>query len=312
MADCRPSRAGVALAIALLLGGHIVRADDSRSAWHRRITTKHGPVHVWLPRGYDAESAGIVVFVHGYFTGVDDAWRTYHLAHQFAESGINALFIACEAPEGPTDPVSWTSVRELLDQVEIRLHERLPRGPVFAVGHSGAHRTLSTWVGEDVLDTIGLLDALYGELPEIRSWIDGSPDRRLIDVGEITRPWADRLHAALPETKVFEDFPPPDRGHLEGARAARIVYVRSQLGHMPLITGGVALPMVLRASRIASLPDASRKAPIRGITRRRRPPGRHRGGTHRVDVVARPHAQRVPGPPSTCALDEAKVPELLN
>lgn len=225
----------------------------------------HGPIHVWTPSQYDAATAGIVIYVHGYFTNVDRAWSAHRLAHQFEESGINALFIACEAPDGPLEPVSWTSVRDLLEQVETSLNEALPAGPVLAVGHSGAHRTLSGWVGEDVVDTIGLLDAMYGELPEIRDWISGSPDRRLIDVGEITQPWADQLHAALPETKVFERFPPPDRGHLEGARIARIVYVRSQLGHMPLVTGGVALPMVLRASRIASLPDTSRKAPIRGL-----------------------------------------------
>jgi hypothetical protein len=261
MTDHRRNRARALIGIALLLAGHVVRADDSPGAHHRRISTKHGPIHVWTPPQYDATTAGIVVYVHGYFTDIDHAWT----AHQLAESGINALFIACEAPDGPTDPVSWTSVRDLLEQVQTSLDEALPDGPVFAVGHSGAHRTLSTWAGEDVVDTIGLLDAMYSDLPEIRKWIDGAPDRRLIDVGELTQPWADQLHAALPETKVFERFPPPDRGHLEGARAARIVYVRSQLGHMPLITGGVALPVVLRASRIASLPDASREAPIRGL-----------------------------------------------
>jgi hypothetical protein len=133
------------------------------------------------------------------------------------------------------------------------------------VGHSGAHRTLSEWVAEgDTIDTIGLLDALYGEQPEIRGWIAGSEDRRLINVGDVTRPWTDKLHALLPETKVFARFPPRERGHLHGARKARIVYVRSQLGHMPLVTGGVALPMVLRASRIASVPHSSRRVPIRG------------------------------------------------
>ena len=252
--------------VALVLAAHTVSADESVLARHRRIKTPHGPLHVWTPPGYDAANAGIVLYVHGYFTDVDHAWREHHLDRQFAESGINALFIACEAPAAPGDEVSWTSATALLAQVETSLHEPLPDGPVVAVGHSGAHRTLSAWVGEgDAIDTIGLLDALYGELPEIREWIAGSQDRRLIDVGELTRPWADQLHATLPETKVFQRFPPRERGHLEGARTARIVYVHSQLGHMPLVTGGVALPMVLRASRIASLPDASRKAPIRGL-----------------------------------------------
>lgn len=251
--------------LAFLLVVQVAHADQDSRARHQRFRTPHGAVHVWTPRGYDAASAGIVLYVHGYFTDVDRAWRDHHLARQFADSGINALFIACEAPAAPGDGVSWTSATALLAQVETSLDEPLPSGPVVAVGHSGAHRTLSAWVSEgDSIDTIGLLDALYGEKPEIRDWIQGSEQRRLIDVGEDTRPWTDELHASLPETMVFPGFPPRRKGHLEGARTARIVYVRSQLGHMPLVTGGVALPMVLRASRIASLPDRSRRAPIRG------------------------------------------------
>lgn len=259
-------RARTLACVALLLATHAAYADEASRAHHRRIKTRHGAIHTWTPRGYDAANAGIVLYVHGYFTDVDHAWREHHLARQFADSGINALFIACEAPGAPGDDVSWTSATALLAQVETSLDEPLPTGPVVAVGHSGAHRTLSAWVGDgDSIDTIGLLDALYGELPEIREWIEGSEDRRLIDVGEDTRPWTDELHASLPETKVFSRFPPRRDGHLDGARTARIVYVRSRLGHMPLVTGGVALPMVLRASRIASLPNTSRKDPIRGL-----------------------------------------------
>jgi hypothetical protein len=252
--------------VAALLATRTAHGDDAVHARHRRIETDHGAIHVWTPRAYDATNAGIVLYVHGYFTDVDHAWRDHRLARQFADSGINALFIACEAPAAPGDELSWKSATALLAQVATSLDEPLPRGPVVAVGHSGAHRTLSAWVSEgDSLDTIGLLDALYGEKPEIREWIEGSEERRLINVGKDTRAWADQLHASLPETKVFRRFPPRRKGHLQGARTARIVYVHSQLGHMPLVTGGVALPMVLRASRIASLPDRSRKAPIRGL-----------------------------------------------
>ena len=242
------------------------RAEGSAQARHHRLMTSHGPVHVWTPAGYDAATAGIVLYVHGYFTDVDHAWTEHHLARQFADSGLNAVFIACEAPDGPRDPVSWASAHDLMEAVASSLDETLPDGVVLAVGHSGAHRTLAAWAeaGDD-LDAIALLDALYGDQPEIRSWIEGSVDRRLIDVSNLTRPWADRLHEELPETLIFDRFPPGDRGHLRGARTARVVYVHSQIGHMPLVTGGVALPMVLRASRIASLDDHSRQAPIRGL-----------------------------------------------
>jgi len=254
------------IVIAVVAMTSAASAERRSRARHERLTTSHGPVHVWTPAGYDPATAGIVLYVHGYFTDVDHAWTEHHLARQFAESGLNAVFIACEAPDGPRDPVSWASAHDLLEAVASALDEPLPDGVVYAVGHSGAHRTLSAWAeaGDD-LDAIALLDALYGDQPEIRNWIEGSDDRRLIDVSNLTRPWADRLHEELPETMIFERFPPRDHGHLRGARTARVVHVHSQIGHMPLVTGGVALPMVLRASRIASLHRGDRRAPIRGL-----------------------------------------------
>jgi hypothetical protein len=234
-------------------------------ARHLRIRTAHGPVHLWTPAGYDAANAGIVLYVHGFFTDVDHAWKDHELARQFADSGLNALFIACEAPSTFREPVAWTSPRALLAEVEQALDEALPQGPIVAVGHSGAHRTLAAWVEDGPIDTIAMLDAMYGEQPAIRAWLDSSEDRRLIDVSDLTRTWGDAFHANLPETKVFDEFPPPATGHLAGARDARIVYVHSQISHMLLISGGVALPMVLRATRINSLADSSREAPIQRL-----------------------------------------------
>ena len=65
---------------------------------HVRIATKRGPVHVWRPAGYDPLTAGIVLYVHGYYTTSDKAWAEHRLAEQFAASGRNALFIVPRAP----------------------------------------------------------------------------------------------------------------------------------------------------------------------------------------------------------------------
>jgi hypothetical protein len=225
----------------------------------------HGPVHVWSPAKYDPASAGIIVYVHGYFTDVDHAWSRHRLARQFAESGINALFIACEAPKGPRDDVEWSSIDGLLDAVASGLDESLPEGRLVVVGHSGAHRTISSWLAEDRIDTIVLVDALYGEVREFREWIEADDERRLIDAAALTRRWSDQLHAELPDTLVFKKFPPASAGKLRGARNARVVYVRSQHDHMSLVTGGVALPMLLRAVQLPVVENASRKAPIRAL-----------------------------------------------
>lgn len=232
---------------------------------HLRLTTDHGPIHVWYPANYAPETAGIVVYVHGYFTDVDQAWRAHHLAKQFAESGLNAMFIACEAPDGPRDSIKWTSLGDLLDAVATGIGDELPAGRVAVVGHSGAHRTLSLWVEEDRVDTVVLVDALYGDMPQFRTWLDADPSHRLIDAAVLTREWTDALHAAIPETLVFDRFPPAGAGRLLGARRARVVYVRSQHDHMSLITGGVALPMLLRALTVPVVESASRDAPIHAI-----------------------------------------------
>lgn len=245
--------------------GLLAPTAHAARAKHVRLTTEHGPVHVWWPAEYDAASAGIVIYVHGYFTDVDGAWRHHHLAKQFAESGLNAMFIACEAPRDARDAVSWSNAADLLDAVAANLSEELPGGRLVVVGHSGAHRTITLWLEEDTIDTIVLVDALYGNNVRFRSWLDADPGHRLIDAADITRRWSDALHADIPDTLLFRRFPPRKAGRLRGARRARVVYVRSQHDHMSLVTDGVAIPMLLRALRIPIVEDASRTAPIHGF-----------------------------------------------
>jgi len=232
---------------------------------HLRLRTQHGPVHIWSPANYDRDTAGIVIYVHGYFTDVDDAWKEHRLARQFAESGLNALFVACEAPEGPRDEVNWRSLSALLDAVAASIDDSLPEGRTIVVGHSAAHRTIAMWLDGDPIDTIVLVDALYGEMQELHTWLDADEEHRLIDVARLTRRWSDVLHAEIPDTVVFDRFPPAKAGKLSGARHARVVYVHSQHDHMSLVTGGVALPMLLRAVELPVVMNASRKAPIRAL-----------------------------------------------
>lgn len=221
-------------------------ADAVAAGRHWRLDTPHGPVHVWAPASYDATTAATIVYVHGYYTNVDDAWARHQLPEQFALSGINGLFIACEAPSGPQDPVAWRSLNALLVTVRGATVERLPRGHLVAIGHSGAYRTLIPWLDNARLDTVVLVDAAYEPAP-FRWWTRASRRHRLIDIGEDTRRWTEPLHRALPSV-VLDEVPSAEAGALPPeAVAARIVYIRSTVGHMPLVTGGVVLPMVLRA-----------------------------------------------------------------
>jgi hypothetical protein len=211
---------------------------------HTRFETARGAVHVWKPYGYVRETAITIVFVHGYWLDVDDAWLDHGLPEQFGAAGVNALFVACEAPVDRWDPVKWTSVDQLLTTVEFELGEPVP-GKVAAVGHSGAFRTLAEWVTDPRLDTLVMLAAGYGDLKPFHRWIRGSPSHRLISVGSDTLSWTTRLHRFLPGTRTVDEV-----GQLgdPAIRRARLIHVRSEeVGHMQVITDGTSLPAILRA-----------------------------------------------------------------
>ncbi len=233
-------------------------AEAVAAGRHWRLATAHGPVHVWIPVGYDRATALTIIYVHGYFTDVDGAWNDHQLPAQFALSGVNAMFVAIEAPFTYGKPVVWESLSDVLDAVEAGTGQPLPRGRVAAVGHSAAFRTLTSWLADPMLDTLVLFDAAY-ETPQFIAWINASPDHRLIDVGDDTRPWTEAMHRALPETVLVDHVPAPDE---VVPTDAHILYIQSDVGHMPLVTGGVALPIVLRALTSERVPGAPAWEPI--------------------------------------------------
>jgi hypothetical protein len=250
---------GKIAALAVLVAAAPARADGEQPptsyelatagrSW--RIDTRRGPVHVWIPDGYDARTAAIVVYVHGYYVNVDEAWRDHRLPEQFAMSGANAMFVACGAPEGPDGGIAWPSLRSLLAVVADGTGRRLPNGRLVAVGHSGAHRTIERWLENPRLDAVVLVDAAYGDLSPYGQWLRASKEHRLLDVGAITQPQTDAFHRRVPSL-VVDGFPDPDAAHgvLDDWRRARVLYVRSHRDHMQLVTEGVVLPMLLRALR---------------------------------------------------------------
>lgn len=234
---------------ALALALAIVATTSSLAAaqgHHLRIATPRGPVHVWRPDGYDPATAVVVVYLHGYYTTVDRAWREHQLARQFADAKINALFIACATPDGPRRKVAWGSLTSLLATVARRVE--IPRGRRIAIAHSGGHRTLTLWLDDPALDTVVLLDALYDAEPAYRSWIMASHSHRLINLSVLTRSWTDALHGALAETVSLGEADNP-----RSREDSRIIYIRSDRGHMELVTGGIVLPWILQTLRAPSI-----------------------------------------------------------
>jgi hypothetical protein len=227
-----------------------------------RIASPHGAVHAWRPAGFRPETAATVVYVHGYYTDVDTAWRDHQLPEQFAASAVNALFVAPEAPDGANEPVHWRDLGELIRTVEVELGEPRPSGPLIVLAHSGAYRTVLQWIDYPPIDTIVMIDSLYGDLDELRRWLEQGPARRLVTIGDDTLRWTEDFARSIAGTVEVDRVPPTMELWPPEARTARHLYVRSQYGHMTQVTGDVVLPMVLRLEAVELLADAPWSHPL--------------------------------------------------
>jgi hypothetical protein len=220
---------------------------DPSEGLHLRLMTDRGPVHVFKPRGYDPATAGTLLYVHGYYTDLDGAFRTQHLGTQFGNSNVNALFISPEAPAEYTEPVKWPSLKELLEMVQ-ESGVKLPKGAVVAMAHSGGFRTLVPWLKSGLLDTVVLLDGLYGNDDDFRAWVDDAGQHRLVLVGSDTASRVERFVAGRGNVERAPLPVPPTCGRV--GVSSRLVYLRSQVGHMELVTEGRSIPEVLRLTAL--------------------------------------------------------------
>ena len=230
--------------------------DDIAGGHHWRFETPKGPVHVWRPEGYDPLTAGIVVYVHGFYTNVDQAWHGHKLAEQFAASERNALFVVPEAPVGGRDPINWNSLGYLIRTVRYKTQLKRPLGPTIAIGHSGAYKTLLQWRSYAPLSHIVLLDALYGRDEEFATWLDNRRKRRvqrLTIVANDTVQWAEPFVATRSDAHILDRIPARISDMSNAARAAQLLYVRSQYAHMEMVTNGRVIPLLVQLTGLRPL-----------------------------------------------------------
>jgi hypothetical protein len=195
-------------------------------AVHSRLSTSQGPVHVAIPpRG----AAVTVVYVHGFWTHVDDAWVHHRLTQQLTDSGVEAALIVPEAPARPRDAVNFADLAELLTEVERQTGVALPE-QVIAVGHSGAYLTLGSWVASPRLKAVVLLDAFYGSTAPWERYLARGGHLRVV------------ARATAARSAPF------------CARHRQVVCERSGQSHMEIVSGGEVIPRVLREVAESVLP----------------------------------------------------------
>ena len=218
---------------------------------HWRIVTSKGPVHLWRPAGYNAKTAGIVIYVHGYYVDVDKAWKEHRLADQFRMSRRNALFVIPEAPADYNNPVIWKDPSELMAEVVESSGIEMPSGILVVAGHSGAFRSIAEWLHGGKVKQIILLDGFYGNVTEFVDWLVAAkgPKPRLLLVPRETVNETNRL---------LEGFPEAERRPLTASDVGKrtdapILVLMAQDNHMELVTEGRALPLTLRLTALPSL-----------------------------------------------------------
>ncbi|HEY6176663.1 MAG TPA: hypothetical protein VIX73_19540, partial [Kofleriaceae bacterium] len=238
--------------------------DDSRLEKHEdtvlggkhfRIATGRGAVHVWVPPEYDRETAGTVIYVHGYYTDADGAWREHDLARQFKASRQNAMFIVPDAPASNDDEVQWPALKDLRRAVT-RANIHLPDGPVVVIGHSGAFRTVMQWVDHRLVDQIILLDALYAGEAAFDEFIASgkrADDHKLIVVAASTAEESSSFARRYKFAVAREGMPSTVGGLTRRERGAKLLYIRSQFEHMAIVTSGKVIPMLLRVTPLKAL-----------------------------------------------------------
>ena len=231
------------------------KEDAVAGGKHWRIKTNQGSVHVWVPSGYDRETAGTVIYVHGYYTDADGAWREHELAKQFRASHQNAMFVVPDAPAGNDDAVNWPALTDLRRAVS-RANLKMPDGPIIVMGHSGAFRTVMQWVDHRLVDQIILLDAMYAGEAAFDEFIGTgkrAKEHTLIVVAASTAEESASFAKKYKFAVAREGMPGSVGGFSKHERGAKLLYIRSQYEHMQIVTGAKVIPLLLRVTPLKAL-----------------------------------------------------------
>ncbi len=231
------------------------KEDTVAGGKHWRINTSAGSVHVWVPADYNRETAGTVIYVHGYWTNADGAWRDHELARQFKASHQNAMFIVPDAPASNADSVNWPALKDLRRAVT-RANLHLPDGPVIVMGHSGAFRTIMQWVDHRLVEQIILLDAMYAGEAAFDEYIGNgkrADEHKLIVVAASTAEASSAFAKKYKFAVAREKMPDSASGFSKREKGAKLLYIRSQYEHMAIVTSGKVIPALLHLTPLKAL-----------------------------------------------------------
>jgi hypothetical protein len=235
-----------------------VEFDDVLGGDHWRLITSEGPVHVWAPRLYDRDTAGTLIYVHGYYSSVDQAWTEHRLPQQFRDSKQNALFIVPESPQGDDEAVRVKDLDRLLDEIGNMTRRRLPKGPITVLAHSGGFRSVVEWLKSGKLDQVMLLDGLYENEQSFDAWLKEQRKLRrrgnkLIVVASETVARSDAFVKRFRNAVTHGRIPDNAFELSKQERKAEVLYMRTTAEHMQLVTEGKVIPFLIKLAPFPKL-----------------------------------------------------------
>lgn len=233
----------------------LVLSEELAGGQHQRLVTSHGAAHVWRPDRYEARRAGVVVYVHGYWANVDQAWNDHRLAEQFRDAERNALYVVIDSCAEDAEDVYWKDLSGLLKEVRRLSKNPIPDGPLVAIAHSGGYRTLLTWLDEKRLTQIVLLDGMYNNQERFAEWVSarGERRRRLILISEETFDRADVFARGIKSSARVPALPASPEALRRSERAADVLSIKADTDHMDIILGGRVLPLAVQLTSIPKL-----------------------------------------------------------
>jgi hypothetical protein len=101
-----------------------------------------------------------------------------------------------------------------------------------------------------------LLDALYGQEDRFQDWLTRHPGNaapRLTLVTKDTMGRTSTFLAGIKAAKRRDSLPESYRDLTAGEKSAAVLEIHPDLGHMEIIVGGKALPILLRRSPLKPL-----------------------------------------------------------
>jgi len=244
-------------------------ADHGGSHWCYSHSG-HGNVHIWKPPGYAADTAVLIVYIHGFDTGkngpdtcngkrpyVDCIWDAsdHDIVGQFASSGVNALFVAVSGQTVPGDARTWGSLGALITSIEQRGKIAVPKD-VTVLGHSAGMQTTLNLLDDERLKHVTSVDWVANGIDEkLISWYGKGAGRKLTLLGGSGTQNA--LMDAMAKTLACTKAKDP-KNLSSDELAVRCVQMRTSVGHMRVVLDKVYMPQaMMRSTTVAAAGDAA-------------------------------------------------------